>query len=147
MLTINKHHSTCQHHQPYHETNKHPHDFEVDYQILTAEEGGRQKPTFQGIRWDFWYQHEGLHPKNQLWMIWPEFLDARGEVITQLTGPVPMLGKAKMWIVNDGMRAYHQDKIRVGLEAYAHEGPRAMARYQVSKIVGLMTNPTIPPTR
>ncbi|NRB63928.1 MAG: hypothetical protein HRU40_13040 [Saprospiraceae bacterium] len=128
-------------HLPYNERLNHPHDFEVEYRILSESEGGRKTQVGQGIRWDFWYQFEGMHEKNQLWMIWPEFLDAEGKVITQKDKIIASSGKARMWIVNEGMRKYHQEKIKIGLEANGHEGGRIVAKYKVSKIVGLMTNP------
>ena len=74
-------------------------------------------------------------------MIWPEFLDENGNVITQKNTPVPTSGKARMWIINDGLRKYHQDKIKVGMNGNGHEGGTVVAKYQVSKIAGLMTNP------
>ena len=55
-------------------------------------------------------------------MIWPEFQDESGNVITQRDTPVPVSGKARMWIINDGLRKYHQDKIKIGLKANGHEG-------------------------
>ena len=127
-------------HRPYKDVLKHEHDFEVEYKILTEAEGGRKTLPFQGIRWDLWYDYQGKH-QGQLFMIWPEFLDQDGEVIAHRDRPVPIAGKARMWIVNDAMRAYHQDKIEVGLLANAHEGGTVVARYVVTKIVGLMTNP------
>ena len=128
-------------HQPYNERLNHPHDFEVYYHILTELEGGRKTLPLQGIRWDFCYGHDGKHKENQLWMIWPEFLDETGNVITQKTEPVPSSGKARMWIVSDASRKYHQDKIKIGMEANGHEGGTVVAKYRGSKIVGLMTNP------
>lgn len=126
--------------KPYNERLKHPHDFEVEYRILSESEDGRKTLPYQGIRWDFWYDYNGTH-ENQLFMIWPEFLDENGNVITQGNTPVPVTGKARMWIINDGLRKYHQDKIKIGLNANGHEGGTVVAKYQVSKIVGLMTNP------
>ncbi len=127
-------------HKPYDKQIGHSHDFEVEYRILTESEGGRKTLPYQGIRWDFWYEYNGKH-KGQLFMIWPEFLDENGQVITQKNCPVPSSGKARMWIVNDALRKYHQDKIRIGMKGNGHEGGTVVAKYVVSKIVGLMTNP------
>ena len=127
-------------HQPYNELVGYSHDFEVEYRILTEEEGGRKTLPYQGIRWDFWYDFNGKH-KNQLFMIWPEFLDSNGNVITEKNVPVPASGKARMWIINDSLRKYHQDKIKLGLKCNGHEGGTVVAKYVVSNIVGLMTNP------
>jgi hypothetical protein len=129
-------------HKPYHERSKHPHDFVVEYHILTHEEGGRKMPVYQGIRWDFWYEYEG-HEDNFLFMIWPEFLDDNGMVITSTEKPVPANGQARMWIVTDKMRKYHQDKIHVGMKGFAHEGPKVVATYIVKELTGLLTNPTV----
>ncbi|WP_204356494.1 hypothetical protein [Arcticibacterium luteifluviistationis] len=127
--------------QPYNERLGHSHDFEVEYRILNESEGGRKTLPYQGIRWDFWYEFNGQH-ENQLFMIWPEFLDSNGNVITKNNVPVPASGIARMWIVNDSLRKYHQDEIKVGLNGNGHEGGTVVAKYVVSKIVGLMTNPT-----
>ena len=129
-------------HQPYSNRLGHPHDFEVEYRILFENEGGRKTLPSQGIRWDFWYDYNGKH-ENQLFMIWPEFLDSNGKVIIEKNNPVPPSGKARMWIINDSLRKYHQDKIKVGLNANVHEGGLIVAKYVVSKIVGLLTNPTM----
>lgn len=128
-------------HQPYNERLGHSHDFEVEYRILNESEGGRKTLAYQGIRWDFWYEFNGQH-ENQLFVIWPEFLDSNGNVITKNNVAVPASGIARMWIVNDSLRKYHQDKIKVGLNGNGHEGGTVVAKYVVSKIVGLMTNPT-----
>jgi hypothetical protein len=127
-------------HESYTGRLGHPHDFEVEYCILKESEGGRKTLPYQGIRWDFWYEYNGEH-KNQLFMIWPEFLDENGQVITQKNSPVPSTGKARMWIVNDALRKYHQDKIKIRMKGNGHEGGTVVAKYVVSKIVGLMTNP------
>ncbi|WP_299214653.1 hypothetical protein [uncultured Dokdonia sp.] len=66
-------------HKPYHKQFKHPHDFEVEYQVLDELAGGKKTPPYQGIRWDFWYDYNGKH-EEQLFMIWPEFLDENGKV-------------------------------------------------------------------
>lgn len=129
-------------HLPYNKRLNHPHDFEVEYRILSESEGGRKTPIGQGIKWDFGYQFEGMHEKNQLWMIWPEFLDNEGKVINQKDETITTTGKARMWIVNEGTRKYHQEKIKIGLEANGYEGGRIVVKYKVSKIVGIMTNPT-----
>lgn len=128
-------------HKSYIERLQHPHDFEVEYRILTEIEGGRKTLPYQGIRWDLWYEHKE-HDKDHLFIIWPEFIDENGKVITQREKPVQSEGKAKMWIINDKMRKYHQDKIKVGMKCYAREGARTVANYEVTEIVGLITNPT-----
>ncbi|WBX77959.1 hypothetical protein PG911_06805 [Tenacibaculum ovolyticum] len=127
-------------HISYNKLLKHPHDFEVEYQILTESEGGRKTLPYQGIRWDFWYDYNGIH-EGHLFMIWPEFLNDKGNVITQKNTPVSSSGRARMWIINDGLRKYHQDKIKIGMNANGYEGNTLVVKYLISKIVGLITNP------
>ncbi|MCR6640423.1 MAG: hypothetical protein NVV82_15845 [Sporocytophaga sp.] len=127
-------------HQPYNERLGHPHDFVVEYRYLTAEEGGRQSgPPFQGIRSDFSYEHEN-QKTNQVYMIWPEFLNDKGELFME-DKRVPSSGTARMWIINNQMRAFHQKNIKVGLTGYFIEGGKT-AICTVIEIAGLMTNPT-----
>ena len=127
-------------HKPYNIQRGHPHDFTVEYRILQSSEGGRELPTFQGIRWDLWYPHID-HGQNQLFMIWPEFIDKFGKVIRNTTDPVPLAGQARMWIINREMLKFHQDKIKVGMKCFAKEGLRTVANYKVLEIAGLLSNP------
>jgi hypothetical protein len=64
-------------HQPYEKRLGHPADFRVEYTFYSKEEGGREKLPSQGIRSDFWYDHD-CHKVNGLFMIWPEFEDQSG---------------------------------------------------------------------
>lgn len=129
-------------HKPYHEGFGHPHDFVVEYRFLSEGEGGRQVgPPFQGYRSDFWYEQDN-QATNQLFMIWPEFLDEDGNVIIETDKIVAVTGKARMWIVNENMRAFHQQRIKIGMTGYFMEGPNKVAVCKVTEISGLMTNPT-----
>ena len=74
---------------------------------------------------------------NQIFMIWPEFLDDQGKVITTKESRVPSSGKAQMWIVNQEMTKYHQGRIYIGLEGFFMEGGTRVAQCQVTEIVGL----------
>lgn len=124
-------------HQPYEEKLNRPPDFVVDYHFLTKEEGGRRSgPPTQGYRSDFWYKHENQKP-NQIFMIWPEFLDAQGNLVRTTDKAVARTGKAQMWVVNDEMKEFHQGKIKVGLEGFFMEGGRRVAKCKVTEIVGL----------
>jgi len=116
------------------------HDFVVEYKILNESQGGRKTLPSQGIKWDFAYVNE-KHKPNDLFMIWPQFLDKNGQVIPKSNDPVPPSGKARMWIVDDGMRKYHVDKIYVGMKANGMEGSRPVADYVVTEIGGLISNP------
>lgn len=126
-------------HQPYIERLNRPPDFLVDYRFLTEEEGGRQSgPPRQGYRSDFWYEHDNQKP-NQIFMIWPEFIDQQGNIVTRTDQPVSTSGRAQMWIVNNEMREFHQMRIRIGLEGFFMEGGRRVAICHVTEIIGLKT--------
>jgi len=127
-------------HEPYSLRFNHPPDFMVEYEILTEAQGGRKTPVYQGIRWDLWYDDEE-HQNNHLFKIWPEFLQDDDEVVKHREVPVDTRGKAVLWIINKKMRRYHQQRIMLGMNCYAREGPRTVANYRVVKILGLMTNP------
>jgi hypothetical protein len=75
-------------------------------------------------------------------MIWPEFENQSGNVITDNTVPVSKTGTATMWIINDERRTYHQDKIKVGMKGCFREGSMTTAICEVIEIIGLLTNPT-----
>lgn len=129
-------------HVPYEKNLKHPADFRVKYHIYSSEEGGRKTPLFQGYRSDFWYEHPEHSGTNQLFMIWPEFEDDKGDVILYNDKPVPANGTARMWIFVPERRIYHRGKIHVGLKGYFMEGPTRVAECEVIEILGLNTNPT-----
>ena len=126
-------------HTPYTEILKHPPDFLVEYRIFNPEEGGRESgPPSQGIRWDFWYEHKD-HTMKGIFMIWPEFIDDNGKVILYKDKRVPLQGIANMWIINEKLRKYHQDRITVGTVGYCMEAINRTAICKVIKVVGLMT--------
>ena len=112
-----------------------PEDFQARIRIFTAAEGGRVKPTFNGIRWDFKY----LDDVSNLYMIWPDFFDNEGNsfpVETHL--PLNQWLNARMYIMVDEMREkVHRLKIQEGVKFYCMEGSRRTAEGIVSKIVGL----------
>lgn len=97
-------------HQPYNIVLARNPDFRVKYRLYAAEEGGRYMLPLQGIRFDFWYEHEE-HKKGMLFMIWPEFEDEHGNVITDKERQVQKSGTARMWIVNKDFIEYHKGKI------------------------------------
>ena len=129
-------------HTPYQERLGHPADFRVKYRFYSAEEGGRKTIPHQRYRSDFWYSHPD-HKANELFMIWPEFENDRGEIILEDNKSVPAQGKARMWIIVPQRRVYHFDKIRIGLKGYFMEGPKKVAECEVIEIIGLQTNPTV----
>jgi hypothetical protein len=74
-------------------------------------------------------------------MIWPEFEDDQGNIITNTDIRVKSIGTARMWIVIPKMRQFHRDKIKVGLKGFFMEGSRRVAECEVIEILGLLTNP------
>ncbi|WP_316793743.1 hypothetical protein [Pedobacter frigoris] len=124
-------------HTPYQNRLGHEADFKVKYRFYLAEEGGRKYTPHQGYRSDFWYYHPSHDGTNQFFMIWPEFLDERGNVILEEQGSVPLSGIAQMWIINSETRNYHNDKIVLGLKGYFMEVPRRVAECEVIEIGNL----------
>src|SRR4026207_1204310 len=100
-------------HEPYEQKLKHKADFRVKYNFYTEAEGGRKIIPYQGIRSDFWYEHEG-ECKGQLFMIWPEFEDENGKIILENDRSVNKEGTARMWIIVPQRRIYHRNKIHIG---------------------------------
>ena len=124
-------------HISYEQWLGHYEDFKVKNRFYTKEEGGRDSLPLQGIRSDFWYEHSN-HTINGIFMIWPEFEDENGKVIG--LEMVAREGIARMWIVNNDLRSYHQQRITVGTKDYFMEGIRT-AECEVIEIMGLMSNP------
>jgi hypothetical protein len=129
-------------HKPYQEVLGHPADFRVLYCFYTAAEGGRRNPPGQGYRSDFRY-FENWADHHDVFMIWPEFEDERGNVIVdEASFPVPAIGTARMWIINAGMRKLHRQRIRTGTKGFFMEGTVKVAECEVVEVLGLMSNPT-----
>jgi hypothetical protein len=128
-------------HNPYDIKLGHPADFRVRYRFYTKEEGGRLSPPNQGYRSDFWYDQES-QSNDEIFMIWPEFENADGEVILQSDSPVPISGIARMWVLVPEKRPYHYEKIKPGLIGYFMEGPKRVGECEVVELVGLFHNPT-----
>ncbi|HMS67975.1 MAG TPA: hypothetical protein PKD18_07545 [Saprospiraceae bacterium] len=106
-------------------------DFKVKYKFRSHEDGGRQNLPHQGIRSDFWYDHED-NQENGVFMIWPLFEDEQGKLID--SGPVLKEGIARMKIVNDKMIAYHLERLKVGIKGYFMEGPHKTADCEVIEL-------------
>jgi hypothetical protein len=122
----------------YEQIRGHKPDFVVAYHIYAPENGGR-KVTYQHLRCDFMY--EGDDPSEDgIFMIHPEFLDTNGFPLKE-EHPVPLEGKASMWVLVPSMRALHSSRIKVGVKGYFMEGSRKVGALEVTKIVGLHENP------
>ncbi len=124
-------------HIPYESRFKHPADFKVKYRFYTQEEGGRWQLPHQGLRSNFWYEHAN-HTMSGDFMILPEFENEKGDLIE--SGEVLSEGVARMWIFNDQIRPYHQERITIGTRGYFKEGKKT-GECEVIEIVGLMSNP------
>lgn len=114
---------------------KHLDDFEATITIFTKEEGGRETPAFNGIRWDFLYAKN--NPEGEMYMIWPEFIDKNGDAIEK---DIPLIGtlSARMHIVNQEIKnIVHVSRMHVGTEFYCMEGPKKVGKGVITKITGL----------
>lgn len=120
--------------QTYSERSGRRPSFEVSYRLLSADEGGRNTPPHQHIRWDFLYDGDDS-AVDSLWIIWPEFLSADGKV--RLDGAVPSTGRALMYIVDPTMEPYHRGLIHVGTKCAFMEGSRKVGVCEVVEILGL----------
>ncbi|MES2837263.1 MAG: hypothetical protein V4667_07060 [Bacteroidota bacterium] len=127
-------------HEPYENRLNHKADFRVKYKFRSQEDGGRKTGNpFQGIRCDFSYSGES---ENKMYMIWPEFEDNEGNVILYNDKSVPNSGTARMWIINNEMRPFHYDKIKVGVKGNFREGAIYSADCEVIEELDLKINPT-----
>lgn len=129
-------------HQPYDIRLSHQPDFKVKYRFYSESEGGRKSLPFQGYRPDFWYYHNEQPDLNSMYMIWPEFEDETGNIITQTETTVLKEGVARMWIIMPSMRKFHRDKINIGLKGFFMEGSNRVAECEVIELIDLKTNPT-----
>jgi hypothetical protein len=114
----------------------------VKYRFHSQQEGGRRNPPFQGYRSDFEYAEKIVEDKGRLYMIWPEFEDEQGDVITDSDLMISVNGTARMWIINPEMRSIHKERIQIGTKGYFMEGARRTAECEVIEIAGLLSNPT-----
>ncbi|QKG54567.1 hypothetical protein GKZ67_00070 [Hymenobacter sp. BRD67] len=107
-------------------------DFRVTYRLFTAEEGGRNTPAYQGIRWDIRYAEED---RPHTWMVYPEFIDPDGFPIPN--GPFAPIGRANMFVLNPDLRSVHRQLICPGTRGYFMEGSRRMGVWEVAEVLGL----------
>ena len=95
---------------------------------------------YQGIRSDFWYEHPD-NVENNIYMIWPEFENEKGEVILENDKPVPESGTARMMILIPKGRKIHQQRIKIGTKGYFKEGPKSTGECEVIDILAMFENP------
>ena len=123
----------------YAESTGHKPDFVVSYRLYSPSEGGR-KITYQHLRCDFMY--EGDDPlRDGIFMVYPEFLGDGGEPLGEGI-PVPLEGKATMWVLAPEQRAsVHRSRAKVGVRGHFMEGPRKVGDVKIEAIVGLHEEP------
>jgi hypothetical protein len=126
-------------HESYETKLGHKADFKVHYKFRSFEEGGRKNLPFQGIHSDFTYEDDD---DERQYIIHPEFLDAKGNLILDNTQPVPAEGTALMWIILPEKRKIHKNKLKVGTRGFFREGSLYTADCEVIEIIGLPNNPT-----
>lgn len=118
-----------------------PPDFRVSYRLYPPEEGGRQTPPHQHIRWDFCYDDKSIS-RTGSFMIWPEILLPNEKLVP--AGPIPPFGLADMFILFPPSRAFHCQHIRPGVRGYFMEGNRRVGVCEVVEVLSLPSNPVQP---
>lgn len=126
--------------QTYEQLRKHKADFIVAYRMVAPEDGGREV-TYQHLRCDFLYEEDDPQIDG-MFMSHPEFLDGNGRPLSK-DNPIPLEGRAAMWILIREMRRFHQTRIELGAKGFFMEGHRRLGAVEVLEIVGLHENPTL----
>lgn len=107
-------------------------DFEAEVRFISSVEGGRQGPAVQGYRPDIQYDDS-----EDLWMVWPLFLDSNGDELSKGT-VIPNVSNANFYIINDEFRrTVHRNKLHVNTDFHICEGIRKVAVCRVVKILSL----------
>jgi hypothetical protein len=70
-------------------------------------------------------------------MIYPEFENSDGQIITDTLCPVPEHGMARMWILDGERIAYHRHKITIGTRGYFMEGNKQVGECEVIELINL----------
>ena len=116
-------------HIPYHSKLKRLPDFVVEY-CWNPDDDLKSCKLLQGIRSDFLYdgddpEVEGIH------MIWPEFLDEDGNVVTQTETEVNRQGFANMWIMLEDRIPFHKERMGIGTKGFMVYGSKKLAEVKV----------------
>ena len=82
--------------------------------------------------------YEGDDPlKDGIFMVYPEFFGEDGEPLGEEI-PVPLEGKATMWVLSPEMRAsVHRLRAKVGVRGHFMEGARKVGDVRIEAIVSL----------
>ena len=70
-------------------------------------------------------------------MIYLEFEDREGNVITETDLPLPEVGTARMWILKKDFKNYHKSKLKIGTKGYFIEGARKVGECIVIELIDL----------
>ncbi|MBG8553918.1 hypothetical protein [Hymenobacter guriensis] len=114
-----------------------PIDFEARVRVLRPDEGGRQLPPYNGIRWDFSYAPVTSGVLHM--MLYPDFYDPiTGDSWREIPLPVDAWLHARVSVFSESARAFHQSRIRSGTSFYYCEGSRIVAEGTVTRLTGLL---------
>ena len=92
------------------------------------------------MRCDFAYEGDDIKEVG-IYMIWPEFENDDGEIITDKEQDISEVGIARMWILVPEMRELiHKAKAKVGTKGYFMVGGKKIANAEIIKVVGLHKN-------
>ncbi|MBX0289354.1 hypothetical protein K3G63_02830 [Hymenobacter sp. HSC-4F20] len=124
---------------PYRLYSDYADDFEARVRLLRPEEGGRQLPPYNGIRWDFCYAHD--QPMLRYMWLYPDFFDpGTGNSLRDgLPLPVDAWLHARIPIFLAAARPFHQPKLWPGTSFYYCEGSRVVAEGTVTRLTSLST--------
>lgn len=114
----------------------HPGHFEAKIRILTTEEGGRERPCYNGIRWDVILAENNT--ENFTFMIWPDFFDENGDSLEKdivLEGVLNARMCSLYPEVHFGEGYF--DGLKVGSEFFCVEGRTKAAKGVVTKLTGI----------
>ncbi len=105
-------------------------DFIVEYEFIEDQEDYVTK-LVQGMRSDFCYA-EDFGKSNH--MIWPEFEDSDGVVVSDTDAAISPNGRARMWVILDEERPKHLKKLTLDQEVYFVSGRHKIAKATVVSI-------------
>ena len=118
-------------HEKYEEKLKRTHDFLVHYTLI-ANQDEYTAVLRQGMRSDFCYEEDA--DVGPVHMIWPEFENSDGEIITNKDAFIEAEGTARMWIMLEETRSYHKKRIEVGTKGFLVFGSHKIAGVEVTEL-------------
>ena len=123
--------------KPYSETSGRSPDFRVRYEWLPQTEDEHYQRPFQHMRSDFLYEVDDPTKRDEgAWCIHPEF-EAEDGSILDLDADVPQQGTATMWIVFQGIRGFHRERLSIGSRGFLVFGSAKLAKVEVIELLAL----------